>query len=86
MSPNLEIPESPEIEPKNDDIQLNLTPLGRLSAASSISEESTSTPTDSDNHIELFHETEEVDIAAVYRNLIPLEYNIRELLVSCQSN
>lgn len=84
MSPNLEgqIPESTEFEPKNDDIQLNLSPLGRLSAASSISDGSTS-QTDSDNRIEVFNETEEVDIAAVSTNLIPLEYNIRELLVSC---
>lgn len=87
MSPNLEgqMPESPVVEPNNDEIQLNLTPLGRLSAASSISEGSTS-QTDSENRIEVFNETEEVDIAAAFINLIPLEYNIRELLVSCHIN
>ncbi|XP_066261096.1 leucine-rich repeat-containing protein 56 [Euwallacea similis] len=85
MCPNLEdqMPDISEIDPKTEDIHLNLTPLSDLSASTSLSEASQSSESDSHHPANTLDQNMEVDVdvAPVFANFVPLEHNIRELLV-----
>ncbi|XP_066154592.1 dynein axonemal light chain 1 isoform X2 [Euwallacea fornicatus] len=85
MCPNLEgqVPDISEIDPKPEDIHLNLTPLSDLSASTSLSEASQSSESESHRPVITLDQNMEVDvdIAPVFASFVPLEHNIRELLL-----
>lgn len=83
MSPNLEdqIPNYSEIEPSSEHIHLTLTPLSDLSVSTSISEGNQSSDSELNEDI-VVDDLADVAVTSVMRNYVPLEHNIRELLVS----
>lgn len=83
MSPNLEdqIPNYSEIEPNSEHIHLTLTPLSDLSVSTSISEGNQSSDSELNEDI-VVDDLADVAVTSVMRNHVPLEHNIRELLVS----
>ncbi|KAL1494642.1 hypothetical protein ABEB36_010211 [Hypothenemus hampei] len=74
---------SPEIETNNDNnIHLSLTPLSHRSSASSISEENQQEIEENLDDYGL----DDIDLVPILRNYVPLEYNIRELLVKVSNS
>ncbi|CAG9760736.1 unnamed protein product [Ceutorhynchus assimilis] len=87
MSPNLEdqMPDYSSVEPPNNDhITLTLTPLSDMSASTSYSDEIESIESEVNENEEVPLESDEISVAVVaaaIRNYVPMEHNIRELLV-----